>query len=342
MTLFDEALAGEGTDGDQDMDAAGAAGMVDDVGADGAGNGNGDGSGDNGSGDNGSGGSGGSGDDGGDGDGDGTFFDWDGEQIDYSDALLVRGRAYGSYVNTNRALPDVRDGLKPVQRRVIVAMDDLGVRADRKYAKSAKTVGHVIGTYHPHGDTAVYDAMVRMAQPWQSNLPLVDGQGNWGNLNNEAPAAAQRYTESRLSAACTEFLADLRPEVVDYEPNFDETTQMPTVLPVTFPNLLVNGSMGVGWAMACSIPPHNLAEAVSAALLVLDDPEVSVDKLMKVMPGPDLPGGGIIVNPQNLRAIYETGRGTVLVQGRIEQLPGQPVLKISELPYQVSAKSIVE
>ena len=221
-------------------------------------------------------------------------------------------------------------------------MDDLGIRSDRKYAKSAKTVGHVIGTYHPHGDTAVYDAMVRMAQPWQSNLPLIDGQGNWGNLNNEAPAAAQRYTECRLSAAASEFLTDLRPEVVSYEANFDETRQMPTVLPVTFPNLLVNGSMGVGWAMACSIPPHNTAEVVNAALLVLEDPDVAVEKLLKVMPGPDLPGGGIVVNPQNLQAIYETGRGTVMVQGRIEQLPGQQVLKISELPYQVSAKSIVE
>lgn len=271
-----------------------------------------------------------------------VFFGWDGEQVDYSDAMLARGRAYGSYVNTNRALPDVRDGLKPVQRRIIVTQDDLGMRSDRKYAKSAKTVGNVIATYHPHGDAAVYDAMVRMAQPWQSNLPLIDGQGNWGNLHNEAPAAASRYTECRLSAAATEFLTDLRPEVVDYEPNFDETKQMPTVLPVTFPNLLVNGSMGVGWAMACSVPPHNLAEAVSAALLVLDNPDVSTEALLKVMPGPDLPGGGIVVNPENLFGIYETGRGTVQVQGRIEQLPGEQVLKISELPYQVSAKSIVE
>ena len=242
----------------------------------------------------------------------------------------------------SRAIPDVRDGLKPVQRRIIVAMDDLGLRSDRKYSKSAKTVGTVIGNYHPHGDTAVYDAMVRMAQPWQSNLPLIDGQGNWGNLNNEAPAAAQRYTESRLAAPASDFLSDLRPEVVDYEWNFDETRQMPSVLPVTFPNLLVNGSMGVAWAMACSIPPHNTAEVLSAALLVLDDPDVSIDKLLKVMPGPDLPGGGIVVNPDNLRSIYETGRGTVVVQGRIEQLPGQQTLRITELPYQVSAKSIVE
>jgi DNA gyrase subunit A len=275
--------------------------------------------------------------------GDGAvFFSWDGEQVDYSDAMLTRGRSYGSYVNTARALPDVRDGLKPVQRRIIVAMDDLGVRSDRKYSKSAKTVGHVIGTYHPHGDTAVYDAMVRMAQPWQSNLPLIDGQGNWGNLHNEAPAAAQRYTECRLSPASTEFLTDLRPEVVGYEANFDETKQMPKVLPVTFPNLLVNGSMGVGWAMACSVPPHNTAEVINAALLVLDDPDVPIDRLLKVMPGPDLPGGGILVNPENLASIYETGRGTVMVQGRIEQLPGQQVLRITELPYQVSAKSIVE
>jgi DNA gyrase subunit A len=269
-------------------------------------------------------------------------FPWEGEKVDYSDAMLDRGRAYGSYVITSRAIPDVRDGLKPVQRRIIVAMDDLGLRSDRKYSKSAKTVGTVIGNYHPHGDTAVYDAMVRMAQPWQSNLPLVDGQGNWGNLNNEAPAAAQRYTESRLSPAATAFLSDLRPEVVDYEWNFDETRQMPGVLPVTFPNLLVNGSMGVAWAMACSIPPHNTTEVIDAALLVLDNPDVSLDRLLAVMPGPDLPGGGIVVNPENLRNIYETGRGTVLVQGRVEQLPGQPILRITELPYQVSAKSIVE
>jgi DNA gyrase subunit A len=269
-------------------------------------------------------------------------FPWEGEKVDYSDAMLDRGRAYGSYVITSRAIPDVRDGLKPVQRRIIVAMDDLGLRSDRKYSKSAKTVGTVIGNYHPHGDTAVYDAMVRMAQPWQSNLPLVDGQGNWGNLNNEAPAAAQRYTESRLSPAATAFLSDLRPEVVDYESNFDETRQMPGVLPVTFPNLLVNGSMGVAWAMACSIPPHNTTEVIDAALLMLDDPGVSLDRLLAVMPGPDLPGGGIVVNPENLRSIYETGRGTVLVQGRVEQLPGQPVLRITELPYQVSARSIVE
>ena len=280
--------------------------------------------------------------DGGDRNGDVVQFRWDGEQVDYSDAMLDRGRAYGSYVITSRAIPDVRDGLKPVQRRIIVAMDDLGLRSDRKYSKSAKTVGTVIGNYHPHGDTAVYDAMVRMAQPWQSNLPLIDGQGNWGNLNNEAPAAAQRYTESRLAAPASDFLSDLRPEVVDYEWNFDETAQMPSVLPVTFPNLLVNGSMGVAWAMACSIPPHNTAEVLSAALLVLDDPDVSTDRLLKVIPGPDLPGGGIVVNPDNLRAIYQTGRGTVLVQGRIEQLPGQQTLRITELPYQVSAKSIVE
>ena len=280
--------------------------------------------------------------DGGDRNGEVVQFRWDGDQVDYSDAMLDRGRAYGSYVITSRAIPDVRDGLKPVQRRIIVAMDDLGLRSDRKYSKSAKTVGTVIGNYHPHGDTAVYDAMVRMAQPWQSNLPLIDGQGNWGNLNNEAPAAAQRYTESRLAAPASDFLSDLRPEVVDYEWNFDETGQMPSVLPVTFPNLLVNGSMGVAWAMACSIPPHNTAEVLSAALLVLDDPDVSTDRLLKVIPGPDLPGGGIVVNPDNLRSIYETGRGTVLVQGRIEQLPGQQTLRITELPYQVSAKSIVE
>jgi DNA gyrase subunit A len=270
------------------------------------------------------------------------FYEWVGDQVDFTEAMLERGRSYGSYVLTDRALPDVRDGLKPVQRRIIITMNDLGFRADRKYAKSAKTVGNVIADYHPHGDAAVYTAMVRMAQVWQSSLPLIDGQGNWGNLHDEALPAAQRYTECRLSAPASEFLSDIRPEIVEFGPNFDETKQMPLVLPVTFPNLLVNGSYGIGWAMACSVPPHNLAEVISAALLLLDDPDVSVDRLLKAMPGPDLPGGGVIVNPENLRPIYETGRGTILVQGRIEQVPGQPVLRITELPYQVSAKSIVE
>jgi DNA gyrase subunit A len=270
------------------------------------------------------------------------FYEWVGDQVDFTEAMLERGRSYGSYVLTDRALPDVRDGLKPVQRRIIITMNDLGFRADRKYAKSAKTVGNVIADYHPHGDAAVYTAMVRMAQDWQSSLPLIDGQGNWGNLHDEAIPAAQRYTECRLSAAASEFLSDIRPEIIGFGPNFDETKQMPLVLPVTFPNLLVNGSYGIGWAMACSIPPHNLAEVISAALLVLDDPDVSTDRLLKAMPGPDLPGGGVVVNPENLRQIYQTGRGTVMVQGRIEQVPGQPILRITELPYQVSAKSIVE
>lgn len=270
------------------------------------------------------------------------FYEWVGDQVDFTEAMLERGRSYGSYVLTDRALPDVRDGLKPVQRRIIITMNDLGFRADRKYAKSAKTVGNVIADYHPHGDAAVYTAMVRMAQDWQSSLPLIDGQGNWGNLHDEAIPAAQRYTECRLSAAASELLSDIRPEIVEFGPNFDETKQMPLVLPVTFPNLLVNGSYGIGWAMACSVPPHNLAEVISAALLVLDDPDVSTDRLLRAMPGPDLPGGGVVVNPENLRQIYETGRGTVMVQGRIEQVPGQPILRITELPYQVSAKSIVE
>ena len=271
-----------------------------------------------------------------------VFYEWVGDHVDFTEAMLERGRSYGSYVLTDRALPDVRDGLKPVQRRIIITMNDLGFRADRKYAKSAKTVGNVIADYHPHGDAAVYTAMVRMAQDWQSSLPLIDGQGNWGNLHDEAIPAAQRYTECRLSAAASEFLSDIRPEIIEFGPNFDETKQMPLVLPVTFPNLLVNGSYGIGWAMACSVPPHNLAEVISAALLVLDDPDVSMDRLLKALPGPDLPGGGVVVNPENLRQIYETGRGTVMIQGRIEQVPGQPVLRITELPYQVSAKSIVE
>ena len=287
--------------------------------------------------------------DGGEDDGSGIArLDWDGDSIDASDALLERALSYGMYVNLGRALPDVRDGLKPVQRRIIHAMDELGGRAGRPYQKSALTVGHVIGNYHPHGDSAVYDAMVRMAQGFVLNVPLVDGQGNWGSVGPKEysdPPAAYRYTEARLSPAATAWLSDLRPEIVrEYQPNFTEKKQEPWVLPVTFPNLLVNGSRGIGWSMACEVPPHNLAEACAAAIMLAENPDASLEDLMGVMPGPDFPTGGILVDPEGLAEAYAKGQGTVRLQARFhtEQLSGGvQALVITELPYGVSPDQIV-
>lgn len=268
---------------------------------------------------------------------------WEGEVADFANAMFERARAYGSYVNTDRALPDVRDGLKPVQRRIIFAMDELGIRADRPFKKSALTVGHVIGNYHPHGDQAVYDAMVRMAQDFVMQAPLIQGQGNFGNVDGD-PAAAQRYTESRLSALASECLRDLDPEIVPYRDNYSQTKREATVLPVTFPNLLVNGARGIGWAMACEVPPHNLQEAIDAAILVLENPQASLEQIMKRLPAPDFPGGGIIVNPEALTDCYANGRGTIHLQCRytIENLPGnQQAVVITELPYMVGPDRIV-
>ncbi len=291
------------------------------------------------------------GDDGDDGDDGGPSMarlEWEGDRVDASDALLERALAYGMYVNLGRALPDVRDGLKPVQRRIIHAMDELGARAGRPFQKSALTVGHVIGNYHPHGDSAVYDAMVRMAQDFVLNVPLIEGQGNWGSVGPKEysdPPAAYRYTEARLSAGATAWLDDLRPEVIDdYRPNFTEKKQEPWVLPVTFPNLLVNGSRGIGWSMACDIPPHNLAEACAAAILLAENPDVSLKRLLAKLPGPDFPTGGIVVDPEGLTQAYERGQGTFRLQARfhIEQLAGgvQAVV-VTELPYGVSPDQIV-
>ena len=275
-------------------------------------------------------------------------LDWDGDSVDASDALLDRAYAYGMYVNLGRALPDVRDGLKPVQRRIVHAMDELGGRAGRPYQKSALTVGHVIGNYHPHGDSAVYDAMVRMAQGFVLNVPLVDGQGNWGSVGPKEysdPPAAYRYTEARLSPAATAWLADLRPEIVpEYKPNFTEKKQEPWVLPVTFPNLLVNGSRGIGWSMACEIPPHNLAEACAAAIMLAENPDTTLEDILTVMPGPDFPTGGILVDPSALPEAYAKGQGTTRLQARFhtEPLPGGvQAIVVTELPYGVSPDQIV-
>ena len=272
---------------------------------------------------------------------------WDGDTIDAAAALEDRALSYGLYVNKGRAIPDVRDGLKPVQRRALFSTAEVGARAGRPYVKSALVVGHVIGNYHPHGDTAAYDAMVRLAQSFNLNVPLIDGQGNWGSVGPTEysdPAAAYRYTEARLTAAASDWLADLRPEIVAYQPNFTERKEEPTVLPVTFPNLLVNGSRGIGWSMACEIPPHNLGEAVAAAIVLANDPAAPVEDLLAAMPGPDFPTGGLVVSTAGLAEAYERGQGTFQLQARyhVEQLPGNvQAIVVTELPYGVSPDQIV-
>jgi DNA gyrase subunit A len=251
------------------------------------------------------------------------------------------------YVNKGRALPDIRDGLKPVQRRIVYSMDEIGARAGRSYVKSAQVVGHVIGNYHPHGDGAVYDAMVRLAQDFSLTTPLVDGQGNWGSVGpreHSDPAAAYRYTEARLTPAASDWLADLRPEIVEHRPNFTERRLEPWVLPVTFPNLLVNGSRGIGWSMACEIPPHNLAETCEAAIALAEDPDAPLADLLERVPGPDFPTGGIVVDPEGLAAAYERGQGTFRLQAKfhLEQLPGNlQAVVATELPFGVSPDQIV-
>ena len=272
---------------------------------------------------------------------------WAGDSVDAADAMFERALSYGMYVNKGRALPDVRDGLKPVQRRILYSMDEIGARAGRPYVKSATVIGQVIGHYHPHGDTAVYDAMVRLAQDFSLNVPLVDGQGNFGSVGPKEysdPPAAYRYTEARLTQAANDWLRDMRPEIVEYRPNFSERRQEPFVLPVSFPNLLVNGSKGIGWSMACDVPTHNLAEACEAAILLAENPDATLEDLLAVMPGPDFPTGGIIVDPDELPEAYARGQGTFRLQGKyhVEQLPGNlQAIVVTELPYGVSPDQIV-
>src|SRR5207302_3698074 len=222
---------------------------------------------------------------------------------------------YAVSVIVGRALPDVRDGLKPVHRRVLYAMNELGLGPTRSYAKCAKIVGEVMGNYHPHGDTAIYDALVRMAQDFSMRYELVDGQGNFGSIDDDPPAA-QRYTEARLDRIATEMLRDLDSDTVDFVPNYDGRKQEPLVLPSRFPNLLVNGSSGIAVGMATNIPPHNLREVIAATVAYIDDPELGVEGLMKHIKGPDFPTGGVILGHAGIKDAYETGRGRVRVQAR--------------------------
>ncbi len=251
---------------------------------------------------------------------------------------------YSMSVITARALPDVRDGLKPVHRRILYAMNESGIFPNRPHKKSAWTVGEVIGKYHPHGDSAVYDTMVRLAQWFSMRTPLIDGHGNFGNIDGDG-AAAMRYTESRLAKPAMELLRDLQKDTVDWQPNYDESLAEPAVLPARFPNLLVNGSSGIAVGMATNIPPHNLAEAVEATCAFIDNPDVTVDELMKVMPGPDFPTGAVIMGTDGIRQAYETGRGSITIRAKahVESTKtGRNRLVFTEIPYQVSKGTLQE
>ena len=251
---------------------------------------------------------------------------------------------YSMSVIVSRALPDVRDGLKPVHRRILYAMNESGITPNRPHSKSARTVGDVIGKYHPHGDSAVYDAMVRLAQPFSMRVPLVDGHGNFGSIDGDS-AAAMRYTEARLGRAAMELLRDLDKETVDWQPNYDESLREPVVLPSRFPNLLVNGSQGIAVGMATNIPTHNLGEVIDATCMMLDDPEVSTEELMKVLPGPDFPTGGVIRGKQGIIDAYNTGRGSLTVESKyeiIERKNGRFNIIIKEIPYGVNRNKQLE
>ncbi|MGI6113677.1 MAG: DNA gyrase subunit A [Mahellales bacterium] len=251
---------------------------------------------------------------------------------------------YAMSVIVGRALPDVRDGLKPVHRRILYAMDELGVTPDKPYRKSARIVGDVLGKYHPHGDTAVYEAMVRLAQDFSTRYMLVDGHGNFGSIDGDS-AAAMRYTEARMAKITTEMMADINKHTVDFMPNFDETLEEPVVLPSRFPNLLVNGSSGIAVGMATNIPPHNLVEVINGVVKLIDEPDISTEELMKYIKGPDFPTGGIIMGREGIKNAYKTGRGRIIVRAKvkIEQLsPTKSRLIVTELPYQVNKSKLIE
>jgi DNA gyrase subunit A len=271
-------------------------------------------------------------------------LDPDIEHISIEEEMRKSYLDYAMSVIVSRALPDVRDGLKPVHRRIMHVMNESNYDWNRPYRKSARVVGDVMGKYHPHGDQAIYDAMVRMAQEFSMRLPLVDGQGNFGSMDGDPPAA-MRYTEVRLQRVGRELLDDIDKDTVDFQPNYDETTKEPVVLPAKFPNLLVNGGGGIAVGMATNIPPHNLGEVIDACCAVLDNPDISIDQLIEIIPGPDFPTGGLIMGRQGLTSAFHTGRGSVVMRGRarIEEIrKDREAIIISEIPYQVNKSRMIE
>ena len=264
--------------------------------------------------------------------------------ISITDEMRKSYLDYAMSVIVSRALPDVRDGLKPVHRRILFSMSENGYEWNRPFRKSARVVGDVIGKYHPHGDGAVYMALVRMAQDFSMGEMLVEGQGNFGSVDGDMPAA-MRYTEVRMQKITNSMLDDLDKDTVDFKPNYDGSEREPSVLPARFPNMLVNGGGGIAVGMATNIPTHNLAETIDAAVLLLDKPDALTEELMEVLPGPDFPTGGIILGRAGIRSAYETGRGSVLVRGRVaieEVRKEREAIIITELPYQVNKATLVE
>ena len=253
--------------------------------------------------------------------------------------------AYAMAVNVSRAIPDVRDGLKPVHRRILYAMHDMGLTSDKGYKKCAKIVGEVLGKYHPHGDSSVYYALVRLAQDFSINCPLVDGHGNFGSVDGDS-AAAYRYTEARLSKLANEMLKEIDKDTVDFYPNFDDTEMQPVVLPARIPNILVNGSDGIAVGMATNIPPHNLAECIDACIAVMENPDITVEELMQVLPAPDYPTGGVLMGLSGIRQAYKTGKGGFVLRAKteIEEYNNgtRERIVVTDIPYQVNKEELIK
>ena len=264
-------------------------------------------------------------------------------KVKIEDEIHKSFMSYAMMVNMSRAIPDVRDGLKPVHRRILYAMHESGITHDKPFKKCARIVGDTLGKYHPHGDSSVYEALVRLAQPFTINMPLIDGHGNFGSVDADPPAA-MRYTEARLSAVASEMLRDIDKNTVDFRPNFDETEQEPVVLPSRFPNLLVNGSDGIAVGMATNIPPHNLGEVIDGVVALIENPDIEIDQLMRIIPAPDYPTGGIIMGRAALRHAYKTGHGNVVLRAttEIEEHNGRNRIIVTEIPYQVNKAKLVE
>src|SRR4051794_39688166 len=251
---------------------------------------------------------------------------------------------YAMSVIVSRALPDARDGLKPVHRRILYAMNESGYTPDKAYRKSARVVGDVMGKYHPHGDASIYDALVRMAQPFSMRVPLVDGQGNYGSVDGDPPAA-MRYTEARPARSGEMLLEDMDKDTVDFQPNYDESEREPKVLPARYPNLLINGANGIAVGMATNIPPHNPGEIIDATLALIADPDISLDELIKIVPGPDFPTGGIIIGRSGIRKAFETGRESITIRAKTEFeeiRKDRTAIVVTEIPYQVNKKTLIE
>ena len=266
-------------------------------------------------------------------------------QIAIEDEMRSSYLDYAMSVIVGRALPDVRDGFKPVHRRILFAMNEMGLASNRAYRKSAKIVGEIMGNYHPHGDAAIYDTLVRMAQDFNMRYMLVDGQGNYGSMDGDPPAA-MRYTEARMTKLAEEMLADIDKETVDFGPNYDESREEPLVLPARVPNLLINGAGGIAVGYATNIPTHNLGEVIDGLMVLLENPDVTIPQLMKKIPGPDFPTAGFIYGTEGIRKAYETGRGLLTLRAKAaietDERTDRERIIVTEIPYQVNKASLIE